>query len=820
MNQIHSHAPPTGDSSRLVASILLALLAAVVVSPSTFAADRPIGAPSVDEGGVVASDTVPSVTEDDYSEAEQLLEWNTEELVAGDEVDPEWIHGSSRFWYVSDTVSGHRFVYVDPGRNVQRPLFDHHRLAAAMSTANDTAYTGAQLPFEDFEFVEGERVIGFEVGEKRFECDIETYSCTVEEAPPSDEPYVLSPDSTKEAFVDGYDLYVRSTESGDTTRITEDGTKLHGYGLDYPSPTDVMEGDTADRRPEVEWAPDSRHLLVSRNDQRGVEHMHYISYTPQRPEHYSQPYALPGDTAVTEPAVYVADTEEATARELDVPEYEPRGLALGLDMDGSAVDSVWSEDSEAVHLTTINRGSKKASLVEIDVDSGESRVLVTDSSQTFVEISNPRDPASWYVTEDGETAFWWSERDGWGHLYRVDAREGGVTSQVTSGPWQVGAIHHVDEERRTIWFTARGRDQEFPYHARLYRVNWDGSGLRLLTPEEANHEIDFSPRGDVFVDTYSDIARKPTSVLRRASDGEVVRTLEEADVSRLEETGWQRAERFRVKARDGETDIWGVIYLPPDYDPEEQYPVIDHIYPGPQVGSVGSWTFKSGGEVFALAELGFVVVEIDHMGTPLRSKQFHDTYYGHFIDNGLPDHVTAIKQLGRRYEGMDLDRVGIYGHSGGGFASTDAMLRYPDFFDVAVSGAGNHDNRSYNIYWAEKYQGIMEQDTLESTDIFRSAANKNYAEHLEGDLLLMHGDMDDNVHPANTIQLADALIEENKDFDLIIAPDEDHGLHEPYYIRRRWDYFVENLMGATPPEEYRIEEPQEGPDTGEHHPGG
>lgn len=765
------------------------------------------------------ADTTPEITEEDYREAERLLDWNTDKLIAGSDVEPEWIHGTSRFWYVRGTGAGHRFMYVVPGRDVQRPLFDHDRLAAAMSVANDTAYTGDQLPFRDFEFVKGERVIAFEVGEKRFECDIREYTCTVEEAPPSDDPYVMSPDSTKEAFVDGYDLYVRSTETGDTTRITKDGTRLYGYGLDYPEPTDVMEGDTANRTPDVEWAPDSRHLIVSRNDQRGVKHMHYISYTPQRPKHYSQPYALPGDTAVTEPHLYVVDTEKATATELNLPEYEERGLALGLGADGSAADSVWGENSSTVYLTQITRGSKKASLVRTDVDSNQSRVLVTDSSQTFVEISNQRDPASWYVTDDGQTAFWWSERDGWGHIYRVDAANGGVEAQVTSGPWQVGAIKHVDEESRTIWFTARGRNERFPYHARLYRVNWDGSGLRLLTPEKANHEIDFSPEGDVFVDTYSDIARKPTTLLRQASDGSVLDTLEEADVSRLEETGWQRAETFRVKARDGETDIWGVIYLPPDYDPQEEYPVIDHIYPGPQVGSVGSWTFKSGGEVFALAQLGFVVVEIDHMGTPLRSKQFHDTYYGHFIDNGLPDHVAAIKQLGRRYEGMDLDRVGIYGHSGGGFASTDAMLRYPDFFEVAVSGAGNHDNRSYNIYWAEKYQGIMKQDTLESTDRFESAANKEYAEQLKGHLLLMHGDMDDNVHPANTIQLVDALIRENQDFDLIIAPDEDHGLHEPYYIRRRWDYFVENLMGATPPVEYEIEKPQEGPDDAEDHPG-
>src|SRR5262245_47245602 len=276
------------------------------------------------------------------------------------------------------------------------------------------------------------------------------------------------------------------------------------------------------------------------------------------------------------------------------------------------------------------------------------------------------------------------------------------------------------------------------------------------------------------------------------------------DLSRLVAIAWKPGQVFNVKARDGITDIYGVMWLPANLDPTRKYPVINNIYPGPQVGSVGQWAWSAGGENKALAELGFVVVQIDHLGTPLRSKAFHDNYYGNFIDNGLPDHITAIKQLAARYPFMDLERVGIYGHSGGGFASTDAILRFPDFFKVAVSGAGNHDNRSYNIYWAEKYQGLMKKDTLRGTDNFANSANKTYAKQLRGKLLLMHGDMDDNVHPAMTIQMVDELIKANKDFDLIIAPNRNHGLNEPYFIRRRWDYFVTHLLGATPPKEYEI----------------
>src|SRR5687767_12400373 len=315
----------------------------------------------------------------------------------------------------------------------------------------------------------------------------------------------------------------------------------------------------------------------------------------------------------------------------------------------------------------------------------------------------------------------------------------------------------------------------------------------LLTPEPANHNIRFSPSGRYVVDTFSTFDKPPVTVLRTA-DGRVIRKLEQADLTRLVEIGWKPGTVFTVKARDAVTDIYGVMWVPTNLDPSRKYPVIEYIYPGPQVGSVGQWAWGAGGENRALAELGFIVVALDHLGTPLRSKAFHDNYYGNFIDNGLPDHIAGLKQLGARFSFMDLDRVGIFGHSGGGFASTDAILRYPDFYKVAVSTAGNHDNRSYNIYWAEKYQGLLQRDTLRRSDNFAESANKMMAKNLKGHLLLMHGDMDDIVYPAMTIQVVDELIKANKSFDLIIAPNRNHVLNEPYFIRRRWDYFVQHLM--------------------------
>ena len=478
----------------------------------------------------------------------------------------------------------------------------------------------------------------------------------------------------------------------------------------------------------------------------------------------------------------------------------PWNLSFG----SSAVDSLWSSDSNKLYITYYTRGAKHLFLVEVDANTGRQKILAVDSSQTNVIGQQYVSAKSYLVTRDGEDVIWWSERDGWGHLWRYD-QEGNVKHQITSGPWQAGELHWVDEDRKQIYFTARDREPgHHIYYGHMYRINYDGSGMQLLTPEDANHQISFSPGGQYFVDQMSRIEMPPVTVLRRASDGQIIRTLEEAGVSRAEEIGWKPAQDFVVKARDGVTDIYGVIYFPPNIDSTKKYPIIEHIYPGPFVGSVGRWSFKSGGENFALAQLGFVVVQVDHMGSRHRSKAFYDNYYGNMGDNGIPDHVAAVKQLATRYPFMDLEHVGIYGHSGGGFASTDAILRFPDFYDVAVSGAGNHDNRTYGVHWGPVYQGLLVKDSVTGKDNYDSQANKNMAANLKGKLLLMHGDLDDNVHPAMTIQVVDELIKANKDFDLIIAPNRAHGLGDSYFRRRRWDYFVRHLMGAEPPKEYKF----------------
>jgi dipeptidyl aminopeptidase/acylaminoacyl peptidase len=759
-----------------------------------------------------------------YARAEQLLSWNTDKLVSGDQVNPQWMKDGNRFWYRNKTAVGAEYVLIDPGLNTRRLLFDHAKMATAMSTASDTAFDGNKLPFQTFKFAkdgDDENEIEFNAIKKRFVCNITSYKCAVSDTLPSDVPFVKSPDKKWEAFISKNNLWVRdAVTKKDSVQLTTDGVDYFSYGTTMPRPSQLQK--PTPQRPQLRWSPDSKKIAIARTDERNVEHMHYISYTPQRPKHYSQPYALPGDSIVPVPYIHIIDV---ASKGNVVAKINPRAGQLSIG--GSVRDSAWAESSEKLHVSFYTRGSKSAYLGEVDAKSGDFRVIARDTGKTYVEISDPQDPGSFYVTKDLKDAFWWSERDGWGHLYRFDGGgvtsissmngEGGMTiapepkAQLTNGPWQVGQISYVDEVGKSVYFTARGRESNrFLYYAALYKMGYDGSGLTLVTPEDANHTITFSPSGKFIVDQYSRVETPPITVLRSAATGAVIRKLEEADVSRLKEVGWRPAQVFSVKARDGITDTYGVIYMPPKIDTTKKYPIISHIYPGPQVGSVGPWSFKNGGEPHALAELGFVVIQYDHLGTPMRSKAFHDNYYGFFGDNGLPDHITAIKQLATRNKFIDIDRVGIFGHSGGGFASTDAILRFPEFFKVAVSGAGNHDNRSYNIYWAEKYQGLMKKDTARKSDNFEGSANKTMAKNLQGHLMVMHGDMDDNVHPANTVQLIDELIKANKTFDMVWAPNRNHGLNEPYFIRRRWDYFVQYLMGATPPDNYLITQPADG----------
>jgi len=683
-----------------------------------------------------------------------------------------------------------------------------------MSLAADTSFVPNELPFDTFEFVDPEETrIAFRARDRRFECDLRTYACEVGDTIPSRVPFVKSPDGRWEAFIHEYDLWIRPAGGGDSIRLTTDGEEYWAYGITYPRPSQIIRKRPV--RPVLQWSPDSRRIAVQRMDERGVGKMPLYSSTHDRPVLYEYPYPLPGDSVIPRFDIYVVDVEARTSVRVRMePQPYLTFTATGM-QDSTWVTVKWKEGGRRLYFTHATRGAKRIQLMEADPETGEARLIVADSFPTHVELNLDivGGKPNWDVIHGGEDVIWFSERDGWAHLYRFGP-DGTLKNRITSGPWTVGDILYVDEDRDLIYFTARGREEgRIPVMADLYVVNLDGSGLRLLGGEDADHTVRVTPSGRFFVDQYSRPDMPPVTVLRDR-DGRVLRVLERADVSRAEAVGWSMPEIFSFKARDGVTTMYGLMYRPSDFDSTRRYPVVEYIYPGPFIGSVGRWNFSGGrlGTVLrsdqrALAELGFIVVQMDHLGTPFRAKAILDNYWGNMGDNGIPDHIAGLKQLAARHRYIDLDRVGIYGHSGGGFASTDAILRYPDFYKVAVSSAGNHDNRSYHAAYAEKYQGLRVQDTVKGTDSYRNQANRHLAENLKGRLFLIHGDMDDNVHPALTLRLVDALIKANKSFDLLIVPDRFHGLNEPYVIRRRWDYFVEHLLGRTPPRDYRITRP-------------
>ncbi|MBV6522840.1 MAG: hypothetical protein MNPFHGCM_02990 [Gemmatimonadaceae bacterium] len=750
----------------------------------------------------------------DYGRAEQMLTWNASRFVYGDQVTPNWYRDSTRFWYRVTTPRGAEFVSVNPASMPpQRALlFDNDRLAAALSRAADTAVAGTKLPFRTFRFENDgrdERRLRIRMGKSGFSCDIVEYTCVKADTLPNRLRFVRSPDERWDAFIAGHNIWIRPVSGGDSIQLTTDGVAGYGYGAGSPSPTLIRLKQPV--APQVYWSPDSKRLAIARIDERGVQKFHLYSSTTIRPTSYEYPYSLPGDSAVEMLELYVGDVAARSSRKIDAP-AQPLMSLYGF----STKVVQWAPASDKVFFTHVDRGPKHVRVMVADAAGGAARTLFADSSRTYV-IGSPDVVTSgtlWRPLKSGDM-IWFSERDGWGHLYLVGA-DGAKKGQITSGPWVVTALVAVDETRGRLYFLARGREQgRHPEYDFLYGVNLDGSGLALLSPEEGMHSVAAIAGGKFFIDVWSRVDTPPTTVLRSA-EGKIVRELERADIAQLRSTGWRPGEIFTAKARDGITEITGVLYKPSNFDSTKRYPVIDHIYPGPLISPVSkvfypsssSFSYSQMGQVQALAELGFVVLEIDALGNTPRNKSLYTLWYGNMGDNGIPDHVTAIKQLGARFPWMDMTRVGIYGHSGGGFSSTDAMLRFPDFYSVAVSTAGNHDNRTYYHGWGERFQGPLVKDSVRGTDSYVQAANKTFAANLRGHLFLVHGDMDDNVHPAHTIALVDALVKANKRFDLLILPDADHNLTQhPYVIRRTWDFFVEHLLHGTAPENYSIAPP-------------
>ncbi|MEX2344165.1 MAG: DPP IV N-terminal domain-containing protein [Balneolaceae bacterium] len=760
------------------------------------------GMVSGDAAGNHKTSERPAVTEEDYRRAESFLSTHTSPLVHNIISGETWLE-DGRLLYRNSLKEGAEFIIADPQAGDKERAFNHERLAGSLSELDNVTYDALDLPFNSFEFSDDGESILFTNRNRQYECSLDDYSCEYEtiDSPAGRFAESVSPDGSKAVFIRDYNLWMRDTETGDETQLTFDGEEDYGYATNNA-------GWTRRDSPVLLWSPDSRRIATFRQDAREVKEMYLASTETGHSELEKWKYPLPGDEHIfmVERVVINLGGPEPEVVRLDMePDYQRSTITDHIAArDGSLLDAEWSSDSNTLAFVSVSRDHQDAHLQTADPETGEVRSVLLEETDTFFESGIGS--VSWRVLHDSNEVVWFSQRDNWGHLYLFDLQSGELKHQITEGEWTVREIRHTDQDNRVIYFTGSIREGGDPYFQYLYSVGFDGENLTLLSPGEANHDVTLSAEAGYLADSYSTPDTPPVSVIRDLSGNEIM-TLEEADISELEATGWRPPEPFSVKARDGETDLYGLMYRPSNFDESQSYPVLNYLYPGPQSGSVGSRSFRaSRSDKQAMAELGFIVVEVDAMGTPGRSKSFHEFYYGNMGDNGLPDQMAMIEQLADRHSWMDIDRVGIYGHSGGGFASTRAILEYPDFYKVAVSGAGNHDNRNYADAWGEKWHGLLEETGRNRTN-YDSQANQLLAENLEGKLLITHGTKDSNVPPYNTLLVVNALIDANKDFDMIMFPNRGHGYYgEDYMMRRRWDYFVKHLKDTEPPKEFKFGE--------------
>jgi dipeptidyl aminopeptidase/acylaminoacyl peptidase len=700
------------------------------------------------------------LTSADYARAERFMTYNTTPLVLHMAGRATWLAGDGdRVWYRTNTEQGDEAVLVD----------------AATATRSKCTLPAC------------ERRENEEAGSRRA----------------SQRRDVPSPDGKRTALVRDWNLYVRDIASGKETALTTDGVKDFGYATDNA-------GWTRNDRAILVWSPDSKKIATFQQDQRHVGEMYLVDTNVGHPTLQAWKYPLPGDKVVTMIHRVIIDVDSRKITRLQMePDQHRSTVCDDIWCGGEWQDVQWGRtagDSRLAFVST-SRDHTFEQLRVADTATGAVRNVMEERVSTFFESGNGK--VNWRYLPASNEIIWFSERDNWGHLYLYELQSGKLKHQITTGEWNVTQLLRVDEKNRMLYFVGVGREKgRDPYFRHFYRVGFDGKRGELLTPEDADHNISLSPSGQFFVDTYSTPDTPPVTLLRDA-DGKTIMTLEKADISKLLASGWKPPQPITVKARDGVTDLYGLLYQPTNLDPSKKYPIVNHIYPGPQTGSVGGRQFSPArGDAQALAELGFVVVEIDGMGTPWRSKKFHEAYYGDMGDNTLPDQVSGMKQLAERYPWIDIDRAGIYGHSGGGYATASAMFRHPDFFKVGISEAGNHDNRNYEDDWAEKWQGLL-QTRPDGTTNYDNQANQLVAKNLKGKLLLAHGTLDTNVPPSNTLLVVNELIKANKDFDLLMLPNRGHGFgNEPYMVRRRWDYFVRHLLGAEPPQGYELKSPE------------
>jgi len=741
---------------------------------------------------LAANQAAAEVTRADYARAAELYQKNRG-LALNIPDPPIWLGDSDNFVYRKTVEGGHDFILVDAATQVKKPAFDQVRLAAALTKEGGKEIKAKELPFTRFRFVDKQSAIEFVVDEMRWHCDVKSYVCSshslhegndedssdggyddTPKAVNSEKRGEDSPDGRWFAFIQNYNVVVRAKSGSERIVLSTDGSEGNYYSAESFS-----------------WSPDSKHLVAYRIRPGYRRLVHYVESSPAsqlQPIYSSMVYPKAGDVlALQQPVLFNMETKQ----QFNISsELFPNPFDLSR--------AVWWKDGRGFTFEYNQRGHQAYRVIEVDGKNGHARSLISEESSTFIDyrplVMNQTDTGKKYRYDvaDGKEIIWMSERDGWAHLYLLNGKTGEVENQITKGKWVVRAVNYVDEQKRQIWFEASGmRAGEDPYFVHGYRINFDGTGLTPLTESPGNHHLEYSKDGKYYVDICSTINDPPVMSLYRTADNRQLAVLEKANISKLVASGWHAPEVFTAKGRDGKTDIWGVIYKPVNFDPAKKYPVVEDIYAGPQ-GSFVPKSFTSRSE--PLTALGFVVVQIDGMGTNNRSKAFHDVAWKNLKDAGFADRILWHKAAAAKYPWYDISNVGIFGTSAGGQSAMGALLFHPEFYKIAVANSGSHDNRMDKIWWNEQWMGWPVGPQ------YSESSNVDNAYRLQGKLMLVVGEMDKNVDPSSTFQVVDRLIKANKTFDLFYVPGGGHGAGGAYGQRKLEDFFVHNILHQEPPD--------------------
>ncbi|WP_432708083.1 DPP IV N-terminal domain-containing protein [Pedobacter sp.] len=787
-----------------------------------------------------------------YQLASRFSPAKIKKMVYSTTVDPHWLKLSNRFWYEYETPAGKQWYIVDPASRSKKPIFDVAKLAADLTRIIRDPFDAQHLPIEQFKFSPDEKSISFEMKstidevkkdrkdkkaadslqKKVFFFNYDIASATLTEVPDYSKPKAkpswgsVAPDSSAIIFSRNYNLFWMDKENykkavkneEDSTivehQLTKDGVKFYAYGSDGDGENneELEKNDKKRRRAFVLWSPNSKYFVLNRRDSRKVKDLWVIDHTAKgRPTLQSYKYQMPGEKEAPIDEILLFNFQTKTHRKLDVTAFKDQSVSfwsaplLNKDRDNEFRPSIWLGNNNKIFISRTSRDLKRIDICEVDINTEKVTPLIEERFNTYVEVNRPG------LVNDGKEIIHWSERDGWAHFYLFDG-QGKLKNQITKGSFHCENIVNIDHKNRVLYFTANGREaNEDPYYMHLYRINFDGSGMKLLNPGDFDHDANMNDEAKYVVNNFSRVNTVPQSVLLDAN-GNKLMDLETADLSLLMAAGYQFPTPFKVKADNGVTDIYGVMYKPFDFNPNKKYPIIEYVYPGPQTEAVNKAFTKSMDNTDRLAQLGYIVVSVGNRGGhPARSKWYHTFGYGNLRDYGLADKKAAVEQLAARHDFIDINRVGITGHSGGGFMSTAAMLVYPHFFKAAVSKAGNHDNSIYNRWWSEKHHGVKEMVTAKGDTTFKYDIDKNpsLAKNLKGHLMIMTGDIDNNVHPAGTIRLANSLMEAGKRFEFVMLPGQRHhfGPLTEYAFWRLADHFNKYLIGDfTQPEQVDIVE--------------